>query len=164
MDRADSVRIYDVAKLGEDEARARVRATILRHPSLQRIYTDAKVADLVRRRQSPTNHLLFWLVLPVDDERSLAFWSSITDDLTILEERGSYDTFREKMQIEEKERFSSWRTELWFAAWLARNGIIVTFEPPVGNRHPEFVTATTPPTWWEVKSPLAFGKFPNHSC
>lgn len=73
--------IYDVAKLTEDEAWERVQATRNRHAVLQRIYDHGTLAELIRRRQSITNHLLFWLVLPADDGRSVGFWSSVADDL-----------------------------------------------------------------------------------
>ncbi|MDQ6941540.1 MAG: hypothetical protein M3169_03385 [Candidatus Eremiobacteraeota bacterium] len=148
------MRIFDVPKLDEKTAWERVRATLDRYPSLQRVYDDETLANLIRRRQALTNHLLFWLALPVDDERSIAFWSAVAADLLTLEASGAFDSFRKKMRLEEKERMTSWRTELWFAAWLVRNGITLTLEPAVGDNHPEFVTDTTPPTWWEIKSPL----------
>ena len=148
------MRVFDVPKLDEELVWQRVRSTLATHTVLQRIYDEDFLARLIRRRQSPTNHLLFWLVLPADDDRSVKFWSPITADLSILEALGSFEVFRDKMHHEEKERITSWRTELWFAAWLVRNGITLTLEPTVGDKHPEFVTDTVPPTWWEVKSPL----------
>ena len=146
--------IYDVAKLSAEEAWQRVRLTIARYPTLQRIYDEAKLADLIRRRQAVTNHLLFWLALPAEDGRSVGFWSSVIADLEVLEAQGSFKKFRDQMQHEEKERLTSWRTELWIAAWLKRNGISLTFEPAVVGKRPELVTDTRPKTWWEVKTPL----------
>jgi hypothetical protein len=148
------VTIFDVPKLDEETAWARVRATLAAHPLLEHVYDDTVIANLIRRRQSRTNYILFWLVLPADDERSIRFWSSITDDVAILERFGSLKLFRDKMQKEKRDEVESWRTELWFSAWLVRNGISLTLEPPMENKRPEFKTETEPPTWWEIKTPL----------
>jgi hypothetical protein len=148
------MRVHDVPKLTEDEAWSRVRATLARHPSLQRVYDDAILAKLIRRRASTTNHLLLWLVLDPDDQFGLPFWTGVVDDLAVLEPFGAFEKFRDKMRLEEKDQLTSWRTELWFGAWIVRNGVSITLEPAVGEKHPEFVTDTTPPTWWEIKSPL----------
>ena len=130
----------------EEEARAR--------PLLKRVYDDAALSDIIRQRQPNKNALLFWLVLPADDERSVTFWSSVTDDLTVLEPFGAIEKCREKMLQKEREHLESWRTEVWIAAWLVRNGIRVELEPAVVIKRPELVTETTPQTWWEIKSPL----------
>jgi hypothetical protein len=148
------MRIHDVPKLTEDDAWSRVRATLARHPRLQPVYDDATLAELIRRRASTTNYLLYWLVLDPDDQFGLPFWTEVVDDLAVLEPFGAFETFRDKMRFEEKDRLTSWRTELWFAAWLVRNGVSIALEPDVGGKHPEFVTNTIPRTWWEIKSPL----------
>ncbi len=93
-------------------------------------------------------------MLPADDERSVKFWTSVTDDLTVVEPFGAIEKCRDKMRQKEREYLESWRTEVWIAAWLVRNGIRLTLEPAVGLKRPELVTETTPATWWEIKTPL----------
>jgi len=146
--------IFDVSKLTEEECWDRARSTLARHPRLANIYDDTILANLIRRRQSSKNHLLFWLVLPVDDDKSIKFWSPILEDLSTLEHLEPLKVFRKQMRHEEKEKLASWRAELFFGAWLVRNGIAIALEPDVGGKHPEFVTETDPRTWWEIKTPL----------
>ncbi|MFZ1124215.1 MAG: hypothetical protein WAN59_03625 [Candidatus Baltobacteraceae bacterium] len=146
--------IFDVPNMDEATAWERVRATLERHPLLKRIYYDPALTDIIRQRQPNKNALLFWLVLPADDERSVRFWTSVTDDLTVLEPFGAIEKCRDKMRQKEREYLESWRTEVWIAAWLVQNGVRLTLEPAVGLKRPELVTETTPATWWEIKTPL----------
>jgi len=145
--------IFDIPRLGEDEAWARVRATITEHPFLGNIYDEAFLADQVRRRATCDPNVLFWLAQP-EDPVAHAFWISVGRDLTVLADAEPMRGFRPKMRREGRAAFESWRTELWFAASLKRSGVGLELEPPVGGRVPEWRTLTDPPTFWEVKSPL----------
>jgi hypothetical protein len=127
--------IFDVSSLNQDTATALTRATLEAHPLLQTVYDDGVIANLVRRRASHSNYLLFLLTMP-EDERSRLLWGSIENDLTALEENGALSAFKTKMRLQERPKYVSWRTELWFAASIKRNGIDVQLEPSIGNEFP----------------------------
>jgi hypothetical protein len=145
--------IFDVPRLGADEAWARVRETIAAHPFLAEIYDEPFLADQVRRRATGDPNILFWLAQP-EDPVAQAFWATVGDDLAMLADAGGIRYFRPLMRREGRAAFESWRTEMWFAASLKRSGVGLEFEPPVSGRVPEWRTLTDPPTFWEVKSPL----------
>jgi hypothetical protein len=145
--------IFDLPTLDPNEALVLVRATIDAHPLLARLYDEAFIANLIRRRAAYDNTLLLRLVRPSAELHS-AYWDEVTDDLAVLEAEGAFDAFRAKLRERDGPSLDSARTELFFAAWLKRNGVDVVLEPPVGQRRCEFVTRTTPLTWWEIKTPL----------
>ncbi len=147
--------IFDVRALDEADAWKRVRTTITDHrvSPASRIYDEACLAELIRQRTTSEGYLLFWLAQR-DDETACAFWDLVTADLTALEHEGALESYRAKMRRDGCADFQSWRTELWFPAWLKRAGIGIALAPPVGSREADFLTRTEPVAFWEIKSPL----------
>jgi hypothetical protein len=145
--------IFDLPAIDPAEALALASATIAAHPSLDRIYDQPFLVGLIRRRSAYDNVLLLRLVQP-DDEINRDFWNGVTADLLTLEAEGSFETFRPKLRRHEGPWLESARTELWFPAWLKRQGVGIALEPQVSARRCEFVAGTAPRTWWEIKSPL----------
>jgi len=145
--------IFDLPTLDPAGALIRARATLVAHPSLERIYDEPFIANLIRRRTAYDNLLLLRLVQP-NDEMNMMYWNEVTADLLTLESEGSFEAFRAKLRRHEGPAMESARTELWFAAWLKRGGVDIVLEPHVGARQCEFMAQTAPRTWWEIKSPL----------
>ena len=145
--------IFDLPALDPTEALELVRMTLAAHPLLSRFYDDEFIEKLIRRRAAYDNTLLPRLVRP-NDELDVAYWNEVVDDLLVLEADGGFDAFRAKFRERDGPSLDSARTELFFAAWLKRNGIDLVLEPPVGQRRCEFVAETAPRTWWEIKTPL----------
>jgi hypothetical protein len=149
----DGLTIFDLPGLSEEDAWSRIAQTMERFPELARVYDEPFLRDVARRRASPKNHLVFWLVQS-RSEVTGAFWQQVVNELRLLEPEDGFARFGPKMRRTERADFQGWRTELWFAAWLKRGGIALTLEPPVGTRVAEFVTHTSPEVFWEIKSPL----------
>ena len=103
--------------------------TLEQHPVLQQVYDDAFVQNLIRKRSNGDNNLLFRLVIP-DDPIGQELWATIVDEIRELGSN-ALDTFRNKMRRSGYEALESWRTELWFAAWLKGMGVTVQLEPAV---------------------------------
>jgi hypothetical protein len=144
--------MFDVPAVSESTAAAAVRRTIAAFPVLQRIYDDAFVSRLAKRRVQK-NILLLRLMQP-DDDIAMSFWSSVVSDFEDIGIEAAIKAFAPKMHDPNREKIESWRTELWFAAWLARYGVAIELEPAVGSGHAEFRASTAPVTWWEIKTPL----------
>lgn len=144
--------IDDVAALSSEHAAALVKRTLGQHPLLQQVYDDEFVQNLIRKRLNGDNSLLFRLVIP-EDPLGHALWTTIVDE---IDELGgdALEAFRDKMRRAGYEAIESWRTELWFAAWVKRMGVTVDLEPTVGDGKAEFRAGTHPETWWEIKTPL----------
>jgi hypothetical protein len=144
--------IDEVSALSAERAADLVRQTLEQHPVLQQVYDDAFVQNLIRKRSNGDNNLLFRLVIP-DDPIGQELWATIVDEIRELGSN-ALDTFRNKMRRSGYEALESWRTELWFAAWIKRMGVTVQLEPAVGDGKAEFRAGTEPETWWEIKTPL----------
>jgi hypothetical protein len=144
--------IFDLPNVAESDALEVVGRTLAASPLLQRIYNDAFVHALVRRR-TDKNVLLLRLSQP-DDDVAMSFWQDVVADLEAVGTDVAVRAFEKKMRTIENQKIASWRTELWFAAWLSRKGLRLDLEPQVGSRVAEFCAYTTPKTWWEIKSPL----------
>ncbi len=145
--------IFDLPTLDPTDALTQVQATLAAHPLLARIYDNDFIAALIRRRAAHDNTLLLRLVQP-RDEMNVEYWNEVVDDLVALDAVGGFDAFRAKFRKLDGPSLDSARTELFFAAWLKHNGVDLVLEPPVGQRHCEFVAETKPQTWWEIKTPL----------
>jgi hypothetical protein len=153
LETLNDMTIFDLPALDPADALALVRETLAIHPVLTRFYDDDLIGELIRRRAAYDNTLLLQLVRP-DDELNTEYWNEVVEDLLVLEADGGFDAFRAKFRERDSPSLDSVRTELFFAAWLKRNGIDLVLEPPVGQRRCEFVAETTPQTWWEIKTPL----------
>jgi hypothetical protein len=82
-------------------------------------YDDACVRELIKRRADlGENPLLLHLVLP-DDFDANGILDSITADLETLGAH-AVPLFRNKMRNPERAQLESWRTELWFGAWITK--------------------------------------------
>lgn len=148
----DDLTIWDLEDLDGDDAFCRAKATIAKFPILARIYDDAFLRDLISRRATIVdNRLLFMLVQPEDDV-ALGMWTSITDDLSLLEPEGSIEAFADKLRRHTAAEVEATWTEIALPAWFKRNGVAVELEPAVGEKRPDFAANTEPPTTWEIKS------------
>lgn len=150
---SDTISIYDLPNLGAVTAQALVEQTLSKHPRLRDLYDEDFVRRLIQRRRGQ-NYLLLLLVRP-DDHWANDFWTSVVDDLTLLESDRSLHHFRSKLRLRDREDIESARTELALAAKTKRTGAAITLEPVTRNgRDCDFVADTVPRTWWEIKSIL----------
>lgn len=76
--------IFDLPTLDPAVALELARATLAAHPVLARIYDEALLVNLIRRRGGYDNLLLLCLVQPEDDLNS-EYWTEVTADLLTLE-------------------------------------------------------------------------------
>ena len=148
---SDTISIYDLPNLGAVTAQALVEQTLSKHPRLRDLYDEDFVRRLIQRRRGQ-NYLLLLLVRP-DDHWANDFWTSVVDDLTLLESDRSLHHFRSKLRLRDREDIESARTELALAAKTKRTGAAITLEPVTRNgRDCDFVADTVPRTWWEIPS------------
>jgi hypothetical protein len=145
--------IFDVPKASEATAATAVERTLAAFPVLRRVYDAAFVTRLTRWRVEE-NTLLLRLMQP-DDEIAKSFWSSVVSDFDDVGIEAAVSAFTPPMRdFRNRKRLQSWRTELWFAAWLSRKKVLIDLEPSVGSNRAEFRAHTAPITWWEIKTPL----------
>lgn len=143
--------IFDLPGLDPIVAKDAIQKTLAEHSRLLEIYDEEFAERLVRRRRGQ-NHLLFMLVQP-ESEVTNEFWSSVVDDLEVLEQSGSFVHFKAKLRARDYETLAAGRSELALAARLKRQGFEVDLEEPTRNgKDCDFLVATEPTTYWEMKT------------
>jgi hypothetical protein len=146
-----AISIYDIATIGEAEATERFRTTLARFSALCRLYDDAFLSRLVRKRQ--TDNYLLWLLIQNPGEYADSLWATVIDDLDLLGPEGSSDAFKAKFRHRERLELQSARSELGLTAWMKRRGPAVQIEPPTrSGRICDLSAETDPFTWWEIKT------------
>jgi len=96
---------------------------------------------------------LLLLLVRDSDPWASKILADIVRDLETLKAENAYSSFKPKLRMKERFDFGAGRTELAIAAWLRRRGYKITLEPnSTGTRVCEFLAATEPPTWWEIKA------------
>lgn len=145
--------VFDLALLYEAECWDHINRTLEQFPILRGVYDQAFLERLIPKKRNLDNYLLLLLTSP-DSEFAQTFWSLIVRDLETLADEDALKHFSDKLRWEERPKVEGMRTELALPAWLKRTGVNVRLEPPLEgrNRNPDFTAATTPTTWWEIKT------------
>lgn len=146
-----TISVYEIPTISVQEASERCRATLARFPALCRLYDDAFLSRLVRKRQM--DNYLLWLLVQDPGEYADSFWVAVIDGLALLAPEGSWEAFTSKFRHRHNLELQSARSELELTAWMKRRGPAVQIEPPTrSGRTCDFSAETNPFTWWEIKT------------
>ena len=132
------VTIFDLKEMDDEQLFSNIKTTLSTFPTLNTIYDQDFLVDLVKRRFHYDNYLLWMLVS--GHSFAMLTWEAVSKYLNLLKDADAVSHFRDKLRHKGKRVFQSYLTELEMAGYYKEKGYDIELEPKISGsgKNPDF--------------------------
>ena len=132
------VTIFDLKEMDDEQLFSNIKTTLSTFPTLNTIYDQDFLVDLVKRRFHYDNYLLWMLVS--GHSFAMLTWEAVSKYLNLLKDADAVSHFRDKLRHKGKRVFQSYLTELEMAGYYKEKGYDIELEPKIfgSRKNPDF--------------------------